>query len=80
MVKTLLTLALLGATFPVQLSGSMRASADGGGEQPTAEAINVVIQWNRILLAIVRTPGAQPATIHPTRSFAVTHAAIYIRR
>src|SRR2546426_7853610 len=77
MVKTLLSLALLGATFPVQLSGSMRASADGGGEQPTAEAINVVIEWNRVLLAIVRTPGAQPATIHPTRSFAVMHAAIY---
>ena len=26
---------------------------------------------------IVRTPGAQPATIHPTRSFAIMHAAIY---
>ena len=72
MVKTLLTLALLGATFPAQLSGSMRASAGGGGQQPTAEAINVVIQWNRILLAIVRTPGAQPATIHPTRTLAIT--------
>jgi len=77
MVKTLLTLALLGATFPAQLGGSMRASAGGGGGESSAEAINVVIQWNRILLAIVRTPGAQPATIHPTRSFAVTHAAIY---
>jgi hypothetical protein len=36
-----------------------------------------VIQWNRNLLAIVRTPGAQPATIHPTRSFAMLHLAIY---
>ena len=36
-----------------------------------------VVQWNRNLLAIVRTPGAQPATIHPTRSFAILHAAIY---
>jgi hypothetical protein len=35
------------------------------------------VQWNKILLAIVRTPGAQPATIHPTRSFALMHAAIY---
>jgi membrane-associated phospholipid phosphatase len=35
------------------------------------------VQWNRNLLSIVRTPGAQPATIHPTRSFAVMHAAIY---
>jgi hypothetical protein len=35
------------------------------------------VQWNRNLLLIVRTPGAQPATIHPTRSFAIMHAAIY---
>jgi hypothetical protein len=35
------------------------------------------VEWNRILLAIVRTPKAQPATIHPTRSFAMMHAAIY---
>jgi hypothetical protein len=37
----------------------------------------VVIQWNKTLLAIVRTPGAQPATVHSTRSFAILHAAIY---
>src|SRR5947208_15181614 len=36
-----------------------------------------VIQWNKTLLTIVRTPGAQPATVHPTRSFAMMHAAIY---
>jgi len=43
------------------------------------EPINVaaLVQWNRTLLVIVRTPGAQPATIHPTRSFAMMHAAIY---
>jgi hypothetical protein len=29
------------------------------------------------LLVIVRTHGAQPATIHPTHSFALMHAAIY---
>ena len=28
-------------------------------------------------MAIVRTPGAQPATIHPTRSVAIMHAVIY---
>src|SRR6202043_4180840 len=36
-----------------------------------------VVQWNKTLLTIVRTPGAQPATVHPTRSFAIMHAAIY---
>jgi len=41
------------------------------------QPVNPVLQWNTTLLAIVRTPGAQPATIHPTRSFAIMHAAIY---
>jgi hypothetical protein len=36
-----------------------------------------VIQWNRILLGILRTPGAQPPTVHPTRSMAILHAAVY---
>jgi hypothetical protein len=76
MAKTLITLALLGAILPVRLSGSV-ATAGSGGEQTAAQAANVVIQWNRILLKIVRTPGAQPATTHPTRSFAILHAAIY---
>jgi hypothetical protein len=39
--------------------------------------VSHVVQWNRTLLVIVRTPGAQPATIHPTRSFAIMHAAVY---
>ncbi|MCU1336739.1 MAG: hypothetical protein JWO19_2320 [Bryobacterales bacterium] len=42
-----------------------------------SQPVNQVLQWNKTLLAIVRTPGAQPATIHPTRSFAIMHAAIY---
>jgi hypothetical protein len=37
----------------------------------------VVIEWNQTLLGIVRTPGAQPATRHATRDFAIMHAAIY---
>jgi membrane-associated phospholipid phosphatase len=36
-----------------------------------------VIDWNRVLLSIVRTPGAQPASIQSTRNFAILHAAIY---
>jgi membrane-associated phospholipid phosphatase len=37
----------------------------------------VVVAWNQELLHIVRTPGDQPAGVHPTRSFAIAHAAIY---
>jgi len=44
---------------------------------PATRPVNPVVQWNRNLLSIVRTSGAQPATIHPTRSFAMMHAAIY---
>jgi len=36
-----------------------------------------VVAWNQELLHIVQTPGDQPASIHPTRSFAIMHAAIY---
>ena len=41
------------------------------------QPVNQVLQWNKTLLAIVRTPGAQPTSIHSTRSFAIMHAAIY---
>jgi hypothetical protein len=40
-------------------------------------ALDPVAQWNAALLHVVRTPGAQPATVHPTRSFAILHAAVY---
>jgi hypothetical protein len=43
----------------------------------SVQSVDPVVQWNRTLLSIVRTPQAQPATIHPTRSFAIMHAAIY---
>jgi hypothetical protein len=38
---------------------------------------DVVLAWNRELLATVRTAGLQPATVHPTRSFALLHAALH---
>jgi hypothetical protein len=62
MSKILMTLTLLAS-----LSALPHASAE----------VNPVVEWNRALLVIVRTPGAQPATVHPTRSFALMHAAVY---
>ena len=53
------------------------ANAATDKEQNPGQQINAVIEWNRTLLAIVRTPGAQPATVHSTRNFAILHAAIY---
>ena len=43
----------------------------------TRESGQPVLDWNQALLSIVNTPGAQPATIQPTRNFAILHAAIY---
>src|SRR5882762_4403135 len=73
-------LALLGVSLLVHASGSHSASVEAKHQNPQAspsQPVNPVLQWNRTLLAIVRTPGAQPATVHPTRSFAIMHAAIY---
>ena len=37
----------------------------------------LVVDWNKTLIAILNIHGAQPATIHPTRSFAILQAAEY---
>ena len=64
---------LLAGTTAAVLAAASLAPAMGQATNPVSQ----VIQWNRTLLVIVRTPGAQPATVHPTRSFAIMHAAIY---
>jgi len=54
--------------------------------QTTAWALNsnlpfvqedVILQWNRVLMETIRTPGQQPATIMPVRSYAIMHAAMF---
>jgi hypothetical protein len=59
------------------LATGFQANDDGASSATSIEQVNPVIEWNRTLLVIVRTPGAQPATIHSTRSFAMLHAAIF---
>ena len=66
------TLLLAGTTVAV-LAAANLSPATAQATKPDSQ----VVQWNRTLLVIVRTAGAQPATIHPTRSFAIMHAAIY---
>src|ERR1700730_14314346 len=66
------TLFLAGATVAA-LAAANLAPAMAQETKPVSQ----VVQWNQTLLVIVRTPGAQPATIHPTRSFEIMHAAIY---
>jgi membrane-associated phospholipid phosphatase len=71
MFKNLAALALVCAFSGIQ------AHAGSNRSHTSSQQVNAVIEWNRILLAVVRTPGAQPATIHSTRNFAILHAAIY---
>src|SRR5215471_709680 len=74
MARILITLTLLCSILSVQVNSSYGQMSQGDS---SSQSVNPVLQWNRALLVIVRTPGAQPATIHPTRSFAIMHAAIY---
>src|SRR3984893_16876782 len=64
---------LFAGTTVAALTTANLAPAIAQATQPVSQ----VVQWNRGLLVIVRTPGAQPATIHATRSFAIMHSAIY---
>ena len=64
---------LLAATAFAVMAAANPAPAMADARKPVSQ----VVQWNRTLLVIVRTTGAQPKTVHPTRSFAIMHAAIY---
>jgi hypothetical protein len=57
------------ATSVPQVNTAVRTIADRPGSGQS------VIDWNRQLITILGTPGAQPATVHPTRSFALLQAA-----
>jgi hypothetical protein len=78
MAKILFRLALLcvGLWSPV----TAFASATNDDDHPATSSIqpiNPVIEWNRTLLSIARTPGVQSPTIHSTRNFAILHAALF---
>jgi hypothetical protein len=80
MIKTILALSFLCASLAAQTTSSSARFTEGTGQNApgaAVQALNPVVQWNRTLLAIVRTAGAQSPNIHPTRSFAMMHAAIY---
>jgi hypothetical protein len=69
MLRFWTSFALMCATPLVYSASSYADSAVG--------PVDEVVQWNKTLLTIVRTPGVQPATVHSTRSFAIMHAAVY---
>jgi len=79
MAGRLFTLAFLCAGFWSSVTGLTRFLVTNHDDPPASapSPVNPVIEWNRTLLVILRTPGAQPPTIHSTRSFAMLHAAIF---
>src|SRR5438094_10303334 len=80
MPKYVITLMPLCASLSTQVTRCNAAALHDeprNSQESAANSVNPVVQWNRTLLVIVRTPGAQPATVHPTRSFAILHAALY---
>jgi membrane-associated phospholipid phosphatase len=61
-----------------QAAPAKRAPAVREAGSPFAPGTGqLVVDWNKVLISILGTQGAQPATIHPTRSFAILQAAEY---
>jgi membrane-associated phospholipid phosphatase len=77
MSKTFATLALMCASLQAQVTRASIAASAQPSVVSSAPSVNPVIEWNRTLLVIVRTAGAQPSTIHSTRNFAILHASIF---
>jgi hypothetical protein len=44
---------------------------------PQTAIEDVILQWNRVLMETILTPGQQPSTIMPVRSYAMMHAAMF---
>src|SRR5581483_7431769 len=70
------TLAATAAIGAAGLTGPAQA-APAPASASGSTAPNVAVEWNRTLLDLVQKPGAQPATIQPTRDFAILGSAVY---
>ena len=78
MAKSIFTFMLLCAALVTPgTSGALVITDVNDAPDVSSTQPNPVIEWNRTLLQIVRTPRAQPATIHSTRNFAMLHIAIF---
>ena len=74
------TATTLIVTFGVAVNASGHSSRHRHGVVPARLASDTpdqVIQWNQELQKVLVAPGAQPATIHPTRTLAITQIAVY---
>jgi hypothetical protein len=74
------------AVVAAAIAFPLLATAAGGAGSPAGVAASVadspgsghtVAEWNRTLISTLAAPHAQPASVHPTRSFAMVQAAEY---
>jgi hypothetical protein len=75
----LATVATVIASFATAALASGRSSRHRHRMQATlaSDGPDQVIQWNQELQKILVAPGAQSASIHPTRTLAITEIAVY---
>ncbi|GAB3988434.1 vanadium-dependent haloperoxidase [Actinoallomurus acanthiterrae] len=75
--RPVLALAVAGFTIGAQGAVTATASPPESSVVERASQGNVVIDWNRTLLTIVRSPQTKQSHVHPTRNFAIMSAAVY---
>ena len=83
MIRSALVLGVMAAVAAGVAAPAAAAASQGSG--PAAQSSvafrpgsgQSAVDWNRELITILGTPGGQPATVHPTRSFAILQAAEY---
>jgi hypothetical protein len=71
-------MTLLVATFSLAAAAQARHGGRHHLREVNASAQpDQVLQWNQTLLKLIGVPGAQPATVHPTRTMAITQLAVF---
>jgi hypothetical protein len=70
-VMAVLAVSLLISATPAGASDRARPQTESG-----SVGAQLVVDWNRLLVTSLRTPGFQPATVHPTYPLALMSLAI----
>lgn len=68
---------LTGGLIAVAILLFAALSANAQDKEKLVPGEDVVLQWNRVLLQVIATPGAHPATILSQRSFAMMHLGMF---
>lgn len=79
-------IALVATAAALFVSFAMTAIANGRSSRHrhgvvrarlASDTSDQVVEWNQELQKVLVVPGAQPASIHPTRTMAITQIAVY---